>query len=123
MPLAFELRLNERLVCNDRFGEYSGLEVGGRWKGWYAGEGERVIVLSGYMFLVRLVILPIFVGMGETKITIDLTKWQTITSKANEMIGKQSGKPVSVEYVCKLIRLGKLKGWKIEELGLHLVER
>jgi hypothetical protein len=56
-------------------------------------------------------------------ITIDLTKWQTITSKANNMIGKQSGQPVSVEYICKLIRKGKLKGWKIEQLGLHLVER
>lgn len=62
--------------------------------------------------------------MSKNKqIVIDLDKWQTITSKANEMIGKQSGKPVSVEYVCKLIRQGKLTGWKIEELGLHLVEK
>ncbi len=58
----------------------------------------------------------------DNQIVIDLDKWQTITSKASEMIGK-SGKPVSVEYVCKLIRLGKLKGWKIEQIGLHLVER
>lgn len=56
-------------------------------------------------------------------ITIDLEKWTTITDKAANWIGKQSGKPVSVEYICKLIREGKLKTWKIEELGLHLVER
>jgi hypothetical protein len=56
-------------------------------------------------------------------ITIDTGKWQTITDKAANTIGKQTGQPVSVEYICKLIRQGKLKGWKIEKLGLHLVER
>lgn len=62
--------------------------------------------------------------MAKTnEIVIDLNKWQTITDKAANTIGKQSGQPVSVEYICKLIRQGKLKGWKIDELGLHLVER
>jgi hypothetical protein len=59
---------------------------------------------------------------GST-ITIDLSKWTTITDKAANTIGKQSGQPVSVEYICKLVRLGKLKSLKIDELGLHLVER
>ena len=57
------------------------------------------------------------------QIVIDLSKWTTITDKAAKTIGKQTGKPVSVEYICKLIRTGKLEGWKIDELGLHLVER
>jgi len=56
-------------------------------------------------------------------IKIDTAKWCTITEKAGNMVGKKSGQPVSVEYICKLIRQDKLKGWKIEELGLHLVER
>lgn len=60
--------------------------------------------------------------MKSPVITIDTNKWTTITDKAANMIGK-SGKPVSVEYICKLIRKGKLKGWKIEPLGLHLVEK
>ena len=55
-------------------------------------------------------------------ITIDLSKWTTQTDKAAHWYNKD-GKPVSVEYICKLIRQGKLKSWKIEELGLHLVER
>ena len=59
----------------------------------------------------------------DNKIVIDLDKWTTITSKAANTTGKQSGQPVSVEYICKLIRQGKLKGWKIDEIGLHLVER
>jgi hypothetical protein len=80
--------------------------------------------IKGIGDLVRLVNMLILQGMSKSnQIVIDLDKWQTITSKANEWIGKQSGKPVSVEYICKLIREGKLKGWKIEELGLHLVER
>lgn len=56
------------------------------------------------------------------KITIDLDQYTTITDKAAHWIGK-NGQPVSVEYICKLIRQGKLKAERIEELGLHLVER
>lgn len=56
-------------------------------------------------------------------ITIDTDKWTTISDKAANTIGKQSGNPVSVEYICKLIRKGKLKSLKIEKLGLHLVEK
>ena len=56
-------------------------------------------------------------------ITIDLTKWTTQTDKAASWMSKKEGKPVSVEYICKLVRTGKLKGWKIEQLGLHLVEK
>jgi hypothetical protein len=51
-----------------------------------------------------------------TRIIIDLNKWQTQTQLAKE-------KGCSVEYICKLIRLGKLNTWKIPELGLHLVEK
>lgn len=58
----------------------------------------------------------------KKEIVIDLNKWTTQTAKASQWIGK-NGKPVSVEYICKLIREGKLKSWKIEEIGLHLVER
>jgi hypothetical protein len=61
--------------------------------------------------------------MAKDEINIDLTKWQTITNKAAHTIGLKTGKPVSVEYICKLIREGKLKSWKIEQLGLHLVEK
>ncbi len=60
--------------------------------------------------------------MASKIITIDLSKWSTITEKAANTPGK-SGAPVSVEYICKLIRKGKLKSWKIDEIGLHLVER
>lgn len=55
-------------------------------------------------------------------IVIDLGKWTIPTSKAKSYIGR-SGEPVSIEYICKLMKDGKLKSWKIEELGLHLVER
>jgi hypothetical protein len=55
-------------------------------------------------------------------ITIDLNKWTTPTDKAANTIGK-SGSPVTVEYICKLIRLGKLKSKRIEELNITLVER
>ena len=58
-----------------------------------------------------------------SKITIDLNKWTTQTAKAKAYISPNTGKPCSVEYICKLISKGKLKAWKIEELGLHLVEK
>jgi hypothetical protein len=55
-------------------------------------------------------------------ITIDLREWTTQVDKAANTIGK-SGKPVSVEYISKLIRLGKLRSKFIKELGITLVER
>lgn len=56
------------------------------------------------------------------KLVIDLNKWTTIKQKAASTIGK-SGKSVSTEYICNQIRKKKLKGWKIEELGITLVEK
>jgi hypothetical protein len=55
-------------------------------------------------------------------ISIDTREWITQVEKANNTIGK-SGKPVSVEYISKLVRLGKLRSWTIKELGITLVER
>ena len=55
-------------------------------------------------------------------ISIDLNIWTTQTDKAANTIGKR-GKHVTTEYISKLIRTGKLKSWKITELGLNLVER
>lgn len=55
-------------------------------------------------------------------ITIDLNQWTTQTDKAANYVSK-NGKACSVEYISKLIRLGKLKSWKIEEIGVHLVEK
>jgi hypothetical protein len=56
-------------------------------------------------------------------IVIDLDKWQTQTDFARTYISKVTGRPCTVEYVCKLISKGKLNSWKIEQLGLHLVEK
>lgn len=55
-------------------------------------------------------------------ITIDLSEWTTQVDKAANTIGK-SGKPVSIEYISKLIRKGKLRSKYIKELGITLVER
>lgn len=55
-------------------------------------------------------------------ITIDLNEWTTQVDKAANMIGR-SGKPVSIEYISKLIRKGKLRSKYIKELGITLVER
>lgn len=55
-------------------------------------------------------------------IIIDPSKWTTPTDKASYTIGK-SGKPVSVEYICKLMRQGKLASKRIEALNITLVER
>lgn len=55
-----------------------------------------------------------------TTIRIDLDKWTTQTLKAKAYNG---GKGCSVEYICKLVKSGKLKSWKIQELGLNLVEK
>lgn len=55
-------------------------------------------------------------------ITIDLNEWTTQVDKAANTIGR-SGKPVSVEYISKLIRKGKLRSKFIKELGITLVER
>lgn len=58
----------------------------------------------------------------NTIIIIDLDKWTTQTDKARNYKSKK-GKGTSVEYISKLVRLGKLKSWKIEELNLNLVEK
>lgn len=55
-------------------------------------------------------------------IVINTAEWTTPTLKAANTIGK-SGRPVSVEYICKLMRLGKLRSRKIEQLGITLVEK
>jgi len=55
-------------------------------------------------------------------IIIDLTQWTTQVDKAANTIGK-SGKPVTVEYISKLVRQGKLRSKYIKELGITLVER
>jgi len=72
--------------------------------------------------LVRLRNLYYISGMKNRIITIDLNKWSTIKDKAAGMVGK-SGNSVSIEYIHKLIRLGKLKSKRIDELGITLVER
>lgn len=56
-------------------------------------------------------------------IVIDLDKWTTQINKAKTYPTKLNGIGCSVEYICKLVREGKLKSWKIDELNLHLVER
>lgn len=52
----------------------------------------------------------------DTILTIDLNQWMTQAQKARE-------KGCKPQYISELIRLGKLKSWKIEALDLHLVER
>ncbi len=49
-------------------------------------------------------------------ITIDLSQWITQIDAAN----KKGCKP---QYISELIRLGKVKSWRIEKLGLHLVDK
>lgn len=72
--------------------------------------------------LVRLVNMSILHPMKQRVIIIDLNKWTTPTDKAANTIGRK-GNPVSVEYICKLIRQGKLESKRIEELNLTLVKR
>lgn len=60
---------------------------------------------------------------SRTKLEIDLTKWTTQANKASYTIGVTTGRPVTVEYISKLIRLGKLRSLHIPELGITLVER
>ena len=57
--------------------------------------------------------------MSKTKnnhITIDLDLWTTQVRKARE-------RGVSIQYINKLIRLGKLRSLKIDEIGVVLVEK
>lgn len=56
------------------------------------------------------------------KIIIDTDKWTTQQQKANSVIGK-NGNTVSVQYISKLIKNGKLKSLPINEIGIVLVER
>ena len=60
--------------------------------------------------------------MKSKVIVINLDEWTTVTEKAANTIGR-NGSPVSVEYICKLIRKGKLRSRRIEELKLTLVEK
>lgn len=64
------------------------------------------------------------VGMAKQShiIIINTREWTTQVDKAANTIGR-SGKPVSVEYISKLIRKGKLRSNYIKELGITLVER
>lgn len=57
------------------------------------------------------------------KIIIDTDLWTTQQVKASNTIGKKSGKPVSVQYISKLINNGKLKSNPIPLLGIVLVEK
>jgi len=70
---------------------------------------------------VKLIILYLCC-MDKNVITIDLNKWTTQANKAAQYISK-SGKPVSIQYINKLISQGKLASYRIDELNLVLVER
>jgi hypothetical protein len=60
--------------------------------------------------------------MKKNTIIIDLDQW-TIPSKKAETFPTKAGTGCSPEYISKLIKKGKIKSWKIDELGLHLVEK
>lgn len=70
--------------------------------------------------MVKLINCTTIAGMG--KIIIDTDKWTTQQQKAANWIGK-SGKPVSIQYISKLINKGKLKSYPIPEINLVLVEK
>ncbi len=71
--------------------------------------------------LVKLIHLHIFAPMAE--IVIDTDKWITQQIKAETYIKHNGGQGVSIQYISKLIRTGKLKSLPIPELNLVLVER
>ena len=50
------------------------------------------------------------------KITIDLNKWTTQADKAKE-------RKVSIQYINKLIKQGKLQSYSIPQIGIVLVEK
>ncbi len=52
----------------------------------------------------------------NNNVIIDLSLWTTQANKARE-------RGVSIQYINKLIRLGKLASLKIEEIGVVLVEK
>lgn len=58
-----------------------------------------------------------------TSIIIDIDKWTTQQKKAESYTKAKGGKGVSIQYISKLIKQGKLESKPIEELGLVLVER
>lgn len=52
-------------------------------------------------------------------VVIDLDVWTTQSKKA----ATYNGKGCSPEYISKLIKKGKIKNWKIDELSINLVEK
>lgn len=55
-------------------------------------------------------------------IKIDLSKWETQQDAANKRIGKH-GRPVSIQYISKLVKNKKINSLPIPELNLVLVEK
>jgi hypothetical protein len=55
-------------------------------------------------------------------ITIDLEKWETQQDAASKRIGKY-GKPVSIQYISKLVKTNKINSFPIPQLNLVLVEK
>ena len=72
---------------------------------------------------VKLINLHIIAGMAQ--IIIDTDKWTTQQDKAKHYVktGKYGGIGVSIQYINKLIKDGKLESYKIPEIGLVLVEK
>lgn len=58
-----------------------------------------------------------------TKIVIDTTQWITQQKKAETFVKADGSIGVSIQYISKLIRQGKLKSKKFDDIGLVLVER
>lgn len=57
------------------------------------------------------------------KIIIDTDKWTTQLDKAVNYPKAKGGTGVSIQYISKLIKEGKLKSFPLPELNLVLVER
>lgn len=88
----------------------------------YKKENQQFVeLLYTDKYLVKLIYLHIFALMAI--IVIDTNEWTTQQKKAETFIKKDGTTGVSIQYISKLIKKGKLKSKPIDEIGLVLVKK
>ena len=61
--------------------------------------------------------------MSKDILQIDLTKWQTQQQAAISWTKQDGSTGVSIQYISKLIKQGKIESLRLDEIGIVLVKK
>lgn len=61
--------------------------------------------------------------MASNILHIDLNKWQTQQQAASSWTKQDGSTGVSIQYISKLVKSGKIESLRLDEIGIVLVKK